>query len=205
MPPYPYTIDNGLGERLTFVRRIATPRGARLEGKTLVAPGAGPPMHVHHFEDEAFTVAEGRLGYERAGEPPAFAGPGETVIFRAGEAHRFWNAGDGDLRCSGWIEPAGNVEYLLRELFASQKRNGGSRPDPFDAAFLAHRYRSEFSMTAIPAFVRRLVFPIVVALGHVLGKYAAYADAPAPLDRPAGPSPVTPPIAGPRRAVTPAA
>jgi uncharacterized cupin superfamily protein len=180
---YPHTIDNGAGERLTFLRRVPGPNGDRVEGENVVAPGSGPPMHVHHLQEEGLTVQQGRIGYQRLGEPERFAGPGETVVFRKGEAHRFWNAGETDLRCTAYIEPADNVEYFLTELFASARRAGGHRPDPFDAAFLVRRYRSEFAMAAIPALVQRLVFPALVALGTALGRYARYADAPEPVRR----------------------
>ena len=180
---YPHTIDNGGGERLTFLRRVPGPRGDRLEVENVVAPGAGPPMHVHHHQDEALTVVEGRLGWERPGQAPGFAGPGETVVFAAGDPHRFWNAGDGDLRCRGHIEPADSIEYFLGQLFASARRRGGARPDPFDAAFLAHRYRREFTLVEIPAPVRRVVLPLQVAVGTALGRYRRYADAPEPVRR----------------------
>lgn len=180
---YPYTIDNGAGERLTFLRRVPGPSGDRLEVENVVKPGAGPVMHVHHHQEEALTVERGRIGYQRPGEPARFAGPGETVAFRAGEAHKFWSAGEEDLRCTGYIEPADNIEYFLRALFGSQERGGGARPDPFDAAFLAWRYRSEFGMPEIPAPVQRFVFPVLVAVGGLLGRYGKYADAPEPVRR----------------------
>jgi len=180
---YPHTIENGAGERLTFFRRVPGPNGDRLEGDNVVAPGAGPPMHVHHLQEEALTVLEGQLGYERPGQPARFAGPGETVVFRAGEAHRFWNAGEEVLRCAAWIEPADNVEYFLGAIFESQKRSGGSRPNLLDAAFLARRYRDEFGLLEIPAPVQRFVFPVLVAVGGLLGRYGKYADAPEPVRR----------------------
>jgi uncharacterized cupin superfamily protein len=180
---YPRTIDNGAGERLTFLRRVPGAAGDRLEVENVVGPGAGPIMHVHHHQNEALTVLEGRIGYQRLGEPARFAGRGETVTFRAGEAHKFWNAGREDLRGRGYIEPADNIEYFLGAIFESQKRGGGSRPDPFDAAFLARRYRSEFGMVEVPAPVQRLVFPVLVAIGRLLGRYGKYADAPAPVRR----------------------
>lgn len=180
---YPHTIENGAGERLTFLRRVTGSAGDRLEVENVVEPGAGPIMHVHHYQEEALTVEQGRIGYQRLGEPVRFAGQGETVTFRAGEAHKFWNAGGEDLRCAGYIEPADNVEYFLGAIFESQKRSGGARPDPFDAAFLAKRYQSEFYMAEVPAMVQRLVFPVVVAVGRVLGKYRKYADAPEPVRR----------------------
>ena len=180
---YPHTIENGAGERITFLQRVPGRTGDRLLGENVVRPGAGPPMHVHHHQEEVFHVQEGRIGYQRAGEPEQFAGPGETVVFAPGEAHRFWNPGKTDLRCTGHVEPADNVEYLLGELFASAKRNGGTLPDLFDAAFLMTRYRSEYAMVKIPAPVQRVVFPVLVALGKLLGRYARYADAPEPVRR----------------------
>ena len=180
---YPHTIDNGAGETLTFVRRVPGPHGDRLEGHNRVAPGAGPIMHVHHYQDEGLTVRAGRLAYQRPGEAPRHVGVGETVVFPAGEAHRFWNAGDVDLVCDAFIEPADNIEYFLREIFESQRRSGRGRPGILDAAFLARRYRSEFAMLEIPALVQRLVFPLLVGVGTLLGRYARYADAPEPIRR----------------------
>ena len=184
---YPHTIENGAGERLTFLRRVPTPSGDRLEGENVVSPGAGPPMHVHHYQEEALTVEQGRIGYQRLGEPVKFSGPGETVTFKPGEPHRFWNAGEVELRCRAYIEPADNAEYFLTEIFASTRRSGGNRPDPFDAAFLTRRYRSEFTMLDIPAAVQRFAFPVLVVFGKLLGRYRKYADAPEPVRR--GPAP----------------
>lgn len=180
---YPHGIENGAGERLTFERLVAGGQGDRLEGTTFVEPGAGPPMHVHLLQAEGFTVEQGRIGYQRPGEPPLFAGPGESIVFEAGEPHRFWNAGTEQLRCSAWIEPAHSAEYLLTELFASARRNGGGRPSLFDAAFLMQRYRSEYAFLAVPRPVRAIVFPVVVALGRMLGRYDRFADAPEPVQR----------------------
>jgi uncharacterized cupin superfamily protein len=179
---YPHTIENGAGERITFLGRS----GDRLEVENVVTPGSGPPMHVHHLQEEALTVQEGKIGYQRQDEQPQFAEPGETVAFKAGESHKFWNAGEGDLRCTGCIEPADNIEYFLGAIYASQRKSGGSRPDPFEAAFLTRRYRTEFGMSEIPAAVQRLVFPVLVVVGRLLGKYRKYADAPEPVTRPAG-------------------
>ena len=180
---YPHTIENGRGERITFLRRVPGPGGDRLEVENLVTPGAGPPMHVHHLQAEGLTVRQGRIGYQRPGEAERFAGPGETVEFAAGEAHRFWNAGTDDLVCAGYIQPADNAEFFLTSLYESVKASGSGRPDPFDAAFLLTRYRTEFGLLEIPAAVQTFVFPVQVAIGHILGKYRKYADAPEPVRR----------------------
>jgi hypothetical protein len=138
-------------------------------------------MHVHFLQDEGVRVEHGRIGYQRPGEAPQYAGPGESIVFKAGVPHRFWNAGTDRLRCRAYLEPVHNAEYLLTELFASALRNGGGRPSLFDAAFLMRRYRTEFALLEIPAPVRAVLFPVVVALGRALGKYDRFADAPEPV------------------------
>jgi quercetin dioxygenase-like cupin family protein len=180
---YPHTIENGAGERLIFLRRVPGATGDRLEVENVVKPGAGPPMHVHHHQEEALTVVEGKIGYQCLGEPERFAGPGETVTFAPGQVHRFWNAGEGELRCTGYVEPCDNVEYFLTKVFESTRRSGRPRPGLFDAAFLMTRYRSEFAMVDIPRAVQRFLFPLVLAVGTVLGRYRQYADAPEPVRR----------------------
>ena len=90
---YPHVIENGSGERLTFVR-VAPGRAAdRLEAVNLVRPGSGPPMHAHLLQEEALTVQRGRMGYQRPGQPPQFAGVGESVVFKAGEATQVLECG----------------------------------------------------------------------------------------------------------------
>jgi quercetin dioxygenase-like cupin family protein len=180
---YPHTIDNDGGERLTFVRRVEDAAGDRLEVESLVKPSSGPPMHTHHRQEEGLTVEEGRMAYQRPGEPPQFAEQGETVVFAPGEAHRFWNPGEEDIRISGYITPADNLEYFLAAMYESQRENGGSRPGLFDTAFLMRRFRSEFGMAEIPAPVQRFAFPVLVLVGRLLGKYGKYADAPEPITR----------------------
>ena len=181
---YPHTIDNGGGERLTFVGIGHDDRGEYLEIRNEVAPGAGPPMHVHHLQEEGMTVERGTIAYQVLGEEERRAGPGETVVFPAGVAHRFWNPGEDELACTGFVRPAGNLEYFLGEIFGSMRRHGGKRPGAFDAAYLTRRYRSEFQMLAAPQPVQRLVFPIIVAVGRMLGRHRRFAGGPEP--RPAG-------------------
>ena len=168
MSDHPRTIDNGAGEELTFL-------GVRT---------SGPPMHVHRLQEESLTVERGTMGWQRQGGEEQVAGPGETVTFAPGEMHRFWNAGDDDLVCSGHVRPPDNLEYFLTQIYASMRANGGKRPRPFDAAYLSSRYRSEFAMADIPAPVQRVVFPVVVAVGRLFGLHRRFADAPEPVSGP---------------------
>jgi hypothetical protein len=179
---YPYTIDNGQGESLTFTGITRGPDGERIEAEGGAGPGGGPPMHVHYLQAEGVRVVKGRVGYQVLGGMPQFAGPGEEIHWPAGTAHKWWNAGTDELRLAGWCSPPDNFEFYISTLFASAKANGGT-PSLFDGAFLMTRYGNEFAMLEIPAVVRRVVIPVVYALGKALGKYRKFADAPEPIAR----------------------
>jgi len=181
--PYPCTIDNGAGERLTFSEVRSDEQGEYQEATNSVSPGSGPPMHVHHLQEESLTVERGTMGWQRPGEDEQIARSGETVTFAPGEMHRFWNAGDDELVCTGYVRPPDNVEYFLTKLFESTRANGGKRPRMFDAAYLLSRYRSELGLAAIPPPVQRVVFPVVVAIGSLLGLRKRFAGAPEPASR----------------------
>jgi quercetin dioxygenase-like cupin family protein len=183
MSDYPRTIDNGGGERLTFVGVRRDERGEYLEARNSVSPGAGPPMHVHYLQEEGVTVERGTMGYQVLGEEERRAGPGESATFAPGVAHRFWNAGEDELVCTGYARPPHNLEYFLTEIYASMRRNGGKRPGSFDGAYLSRRYRDEFAMLDIPQPVQRFVFPVVVAVGKALGWDRRFRDAPEPVRR----------------------
>ncbi len=153
---YPYTIENGHGESLTFTGVTHDPDGDRIGADGVAQPGAGPPMHVHYLQDEAARVVTGRMGYQVLGQEPRVAEAGELVVWPAGTAHKWWNAGTTELRLTGWCKPPGNIEFFLGTMFASVKRNGG-------------------------AFVQRVLIPILYVVGRALGKYKKYADAPEPI------------------------
>jgi mannose-6-phosphate isomerase-like protein (cupin superfamily) len=178
---YPYSIENGAGERITFTGRVRDADGERVIGEGVAQPKAGPPMHVHYLEEEGFTVVSGTLGYQRLGEEPRFAGPGETVVFPAGVIHRWFNPTNGEIRMTGWVKPPNNYEFILGSIFASMKRNGGRRPSVFDMAYLMTQYRHEMGNPMIPMFVQRVVFPVLVTIGKVTGRFGHFADAPPPI------------------------
>lgn len=178
---HPHEIRNGGGETLTFAGLKQDDRGEVLLLENEVAPGAGPPMHVHHRQHEAITVIEGRIGWKGPDGVEHFGGPGETVTFSPGEVHKFWNAGDEPLRGTGEVWPPHNLEYFLTQIYESMARNGGKRPGLFDAAFLTTRYRTEFAMLEIPAPVRKLLVPVLYRLGKLLGKHERFANAPEPV------------------------
>ena len=173
----PHTIESITGEKLTFLRITIKDGIEYLEGYNEVQPNAGPPMHVHYKQDECMTVESGKMGYQEPGGEKKYAGPGETVMFKAGTPHKFWNAGNEVLRCSGYVSPPENFVYFITQLFKSSNENGG-RPGMYDAAFLLKRYQSEFGMLEIPAFVQKVIFPVVLFFGKLSGKNKKFIDAP---------------------------
>jgi uncharacterized cupin superfamily protein len=176
---YPVTIDNGHGEWLTFLGREIRDGIEYIQVENLVSPGSGPPMHVHHQQIEQLHILEGKMGVEVMGEPSYFLNAGQSATFEAGVAHRFWNAGSTTLKCTGEIWPPNNIEYFLGEIFRSARENGGGRPASYDAAYLLSKYRSEFEMFGIPAFVKKVIFPILIFAGKLRGQERKFKDAPA--------------------------
>ena len=126
---YPYTIDNGNGELITFTGRTQGPAGERVAVDGVAQPGAGPPMHVHYLQEEAVQVVRGRVGYQVPGGEPQFAGPGQSVAWPAGTPHKWWNAGTDEVRMIGWCTPPGNIEFFLSTLFAATKRTAANGRD----------------------------------------------------------------------------
>ena len=175
----PHSIENITGEKLTFLRITVKDGVEYLETESEVQPNAGPPMHVHRKQDESLTVLSGRIGYQELKGEKKFAGPGETVLFKAGVPHKFWNAGNEPLRVSGYVSPANNVIYFLSQIYRSMNENGG-RPGMYDTAYLLNRYKSEFKMLEIPKLVQKLAFPVVLTLGNLRGKKKKFVDAPEP-------------------------
>jgi quercetin dioxygenase-like cupin family protein len=131
MSHHPHTIDNGAGERLMFVGIRSDEEGEYLEARNSVSPGSGPPMHVHHLQEEVLTVERGTMGWQRLGEAEHLARSGDSARFAPGEVHRFWNAGDDELICTGFVRPPDIIGRLLglRRRFADAPEPV-SRPRP---------------------------------------------------------------------------
>lgn len=178
---FPRTIENCLGEKLTFLALQKEPYGDRLWVENYVTPGNGPLMHTHLLQDESLTVVKGLLAYQILGRPKQYAQEGETVLFRRGTPHRFWNAGQEALQCKGWIKPANTIVFFLSSIYAAQNKSGSARPEAFDAAYLMTRYASEYDMAEMPKFVKKIVVPVTYFIGNLLGKYTHFKDAPAPV------------------------
>lgn len=87
-------------------------------------PKGGPPLHVHHREDEAFYVLEGE--YEvQCGDHKIHAVPGSFVFAPRDIPHAFRNVSSGTGKVLVTIAPAG-IEKFFEEL--SELSNAASGP-----------------------------------------------------------------------------
>ena len=134
-------------------------------------PGAdGPPLHVHVQEHEAGTVKAGTLG-ALVGAKKIIVPTGGTVTLPAGIAHRWWNAGDDLLEFNGQVVPAVDLDRYLQAVFAVVNASDKGRPSIFHLAHVLWRHR-DTQLMAVPAPpIQRIVLPVVLFIGRIMGKY----------------------------------
>lgn len=131
---------------------------------------AGPPLHAHFQILEEGTVKSGTLGAQ-IGKKQFVAKAGESAAFPAGVVHKWWNAGEDLLELGGRVTPAGDLDRYLQGLFAVLNAGASGRPSLFYLAHVVWRHRDTQAVMAPPLAIQRIVFPMVLLVGHMLGKY----------------------------------
>jgi len=81
------------GDRYTVKAAAEDTDGALGLIEAVIAPGSGPPAHLHRNEDELFYLVDGRLEVTVDGETEELA-RGSLVLIRRGMPHSFRNPGD---------------------------------------------------------------------------------------------------------------
>jgi len=134
-------------------------------------PGSsGPPLHVHFHEHEEGLVKAGTLGAQ-VGTKKIVVPVGGTAVLPAGIPHRWWNAGDDLLEFSGQVVPAVDLDRYLQAVFAVLNAGSNGRPSMFHFAHVLWRHRDTQSLSAPPAAAQRIVLPVLLFIGRILGKY----------------------------------
>jgi quercetin dioxygenase-like cupin family protein len=105
------TID-AVGDRYSFLATAETTGGQYALWHAIVAPGGGPPPHIHRREEEAFYVLEGTLTFFADGQR-LVRGPGSFVSLPRGSEHHFRNETDKPVRALIHVAPAGLERIFL--------------------------------------------------------------------------------------------
>jgi mannose-6-phosphate isomerase-like protein (cupin superfamily) len=123
-----------LGELLTHKVPSHRTGGAYSLFKATAHPGAGPPPHVHHREDEAFYVLEGE--YEFLVDGHIFKAEAGSLIYVAkGALHAHKNVGEGIGRMLLTQTPGGLYELFFEKAGRPASADDGDPPaveDPPD-------------------------------------------------------------------------
>lgn len=137
---------------------------------TLPPHREGPPLHIHHAEDEEGRIVAGVLSAEVGGKKVQVPA-GSTVRLPKGVPHRWWNAGDEPLAFNGTARPAVDLDRYLQAVFEVMNAGEAGRPPLFYLAHVVVRHRQTQSVLVMPPAVQGLLFRAVLALGTLLGKY----------------------------------
>ncbi len=131
---------------------------------------SGPPVHVHFHQREEGGVKAGTFG-ARVGNEKIVVPAGGTAVFPAGVIHTWWNAGEDLLELSGRAIPAVDLDRYLQALFAVLNASVSGRPSIFYLAHVLWRHRRTQALMVPPPAIQRIVFPLVLLAGRILGKY----------------------------------
>jgi quercetin dioxygenase-like cupin family protein len=170
------------GEVLIFHETSRDTGGELVLVETIVRPGGFvAEAHVHPYQTERFEVLQGRLGLRVGGEE-LVAGPGEVATVEPGTPHRFWNAGEDEVRFLCEVRPAREFESLIETMFtlaADGKTNRKGMPKPVRLAVIAKAHFDTVRLPFPPAWLQRAALAMGAPLGRLLG-YRATAMAAAP-------------------------
>jgi len=158
------------GEKLRL-RRVREQGVEILEIEGDVPPfGEGPPKHVHIGQVEEMHVVSGVLTAS-VGDRVVTVRAGESAVLPADVPHTWWNADAEPLVVKGRAIPAGNLDQFLPAIIAVMNASPKNRPSIFHMAHLLHRNRHAFQVLVMPLWVQRVMFPVIIAIGHLIGAY----------------------------------
>jgi quercetin dioxygenase-like cupin family protein len=108
----------GPGDRVTFLVTGAESGGACFIIEVTVPAGGGPPLHIHHFEEESFYLLQGTLTIQAAGRTFQ-ASPGDFTHIPRGTVHTFKNDATSAAKMLVVISPAGpaGLQRFFEESF----------------------------------------------------------------------------------------
>ncbi len=108
-------------------------------------PQFGPPLHIHHAEDELLQILEGSVRVV-CGETDVVLGLGGFAYLPRGVPHTFWVQGSEPARMLAIFTPGGVEQMFVHAGVPTETRrlpeDSGTAPGALDA--LMSRYRIEY-------------------------------------------------------------
>lgn len=182
MTAYPTIKAPRSGKR---VRYLETPDDdqtdpARFEMWLRAPPDShGPMRHIHPEQDEILEVQDGTLGVWHDGATQSLSA-GERVRIPAGDPHRFWNAGDGELHLRGAVSPGLETEafmYITYGLARDYAATPSGMPlNPLRLAPVLDRYDDLLYLANLPVQLQRAAVRTVAPVARQLGYPAQYPE-----------------------------
>jgi len=80
---------------------------------SITAPGEGPPMHLHHREDETYHILDGEYEF-RVADTTILAGRGDTVYGPRSIPHTYRNIGKHPAKMLVLLTPGGFERFFER-------------------------------------------------------------------------------------------
>ena len=160
------------GERLVFHETASETGGGRVVFETIVQPGGFvAAAHVHPFQTERFEVLAGTLGVRRGGAASELRA-GDTITVEPQTPHKFWNAGDTEVRFLCTVTPALQFERLIETMYslaAAGKTNRKGMPSPLRLAVIANHHFDDVRLPTIPQSLQKLALVLGAPAGKLLG------------------------------------
>lgn len=124
----------GPADRVTFLATGLETHGSCFIVEGVIAPGGGPPPHVHHFEDETFYMLEGGATFT-AGGRTIRAKQGDFIHIPRGTVHSIKNEETVPARAIVIISPAGptGMQQFFEESFTPTTDRNAALPEINDA------------------------------------------------------------------------
>lgn len=160
------------GERLVFHETSAETKGERVVFETIVRPGGFvAAAHVHPFQTERFEVLAGTLGMKQ-GRTKVELTAGAVATVEPGTPHKFWNAGDDEVRFLCTVTPAQQFERLIETMYslaAAGKTNKKGMPNPLRLAVIANHHFDDVRLPVIPQSLQKLGLVLGAPAGRIVG------------------------------------
>lgn len=170
-------ISPTMKSRLRILQSTAATHGASLKIEFDNDPeDIGPPCHVHPFQEERFTVIEGRLAVRVNGEEREL-GPGESVVVPKDTPHTYWNPGKVRVRFMSEHFPALGFERFITSLYDLDYDGRSNRqgvPKLLQLMVMLQARNGEEFMDGPPRFAQRMATATLGTLGRLLGYRPTY-------------------------------